>query len=71
MVCNGHGPGYLGGTDCVGYEANWFEYGLVNWLYDGGCCWGGYGAVAILCCCDDGCGCSFRGGCDTGGLGLM
>ena len=35
-------------------------------LYDGGsCCWGGYGAVA------NGCGCSLRGGRDTGGLGLM
>ena len=44
---------------------------MVTALYDGGCCWGGYGAVADTCCCDDGCGSSLRGGRDTGGFGLM
>ena len=34
-------------------------------LYDGGsCCWGGGRAVANICCCDDGCGYSLRGGRD-------
>ena len=68
-----YGPvGYADGTGCTGYGANWLGYMLVAALYDGGsCCWGGYGAVANACCCDDGCGCSLRGGRDTGGLGLM
>ena len=73
--------GYAYGSGCAGYGANWLGYMLMAALYDGGCCWGGYGVVANICCCDDGCGCSLRGGCDcgcslrgdrdTGGLGLI
>ena len=64
-----YGPvGYGGGSGCVGCL---LEYALVTASYDGGWYWGGYGAVADICCCADDCGCTFRGGRDTGGFGLM